>query len=187
MGAWGTKAFESDAGLDVIDAIRRNLPENGELTLQTILKSIKDSDWQQLDDPAIGISHTSPLAVTELIFKIRDGDYSSLDYTDDRNQFENLKSFTADKESLIWLKDYLTENLAAARHNAATSEDPANPYNNWFYEENWVAWQEHMETLIGRLDSLIADDTDLIELKQPMSETMEPAEETLSDEPTISM
>ena len=31
MGCWGITAFESDAGLDAVDFIRNNLPEDGKL------------------------------------------------------------------------------------------------------------------------------------------------------------
>lgn len=156
MGAWRITAFESDAGLDVIDAIRDHLPEDGKLTLQTILESVKSSQWRELDDPQLGNSHTSPLAVTELIFKLRDGLYDDLDYVEqwegDYNLFKDLSTFTADKESLRWLKDYLTENLAAARNYAAL---PFNPNNGWVSREDWEGWQTHMESLIGRLGELL--------------------------------
>lgn len=167
MGAWGITAFESDAGLDVVDAIRKSLPEDGRLTLQTILESVKTSQWRELTDPKLGNSHTSPLAVTELIFRIQDGNYSSLDYEDALSQedkkFKDLSSFTADKESLLWLKDYLIEDLAAARNNAAL---PFNPNNGWFHREDWEGWQSHMESVIERLGELLdrpEDEIDLLE------------------------
>ncbi len=174
MGAWGITAFESDAGLDVVGAIRKSLPEDGRLTLQTILESVKSSQWRELADPQLGNSHTSPLAVTELIFKLQDGQYSDLDYGmeygfDDK-LFKDLLTFTADKESLQWLKDYLTENLTAARNNAAL---PFNPNNGWFHREDWEGWQTHMESVIERLGELLdrpEDEIDLLENGQTQDE-----------------
>ncbi len=183
MGAWGTTAFESDAGLDVVSAIRNSLPDDGRLTLHSILESVKSSEWRDLAEPQLGNSHTSPLAVTELIFRIQDGNYTSLDYEDALSQkdkkFKDLSSFTADKESILWLKDYLTENLKAARNNAATSTDPANPYNGWFYKENWDGWQTHMESLIERLGDLLERPVDEINLLEDG--------QTQADAPTLSM
>lgn len=183
MGAWGITAFESDAGLDVIDSIREELPKDGELTLQNLLEAVQNSRWRELSDPQLGDSHTSPLAVTELIFKIQDGDYAVVDYEDDwakdDNKFQDMSSFTADKESILWLKDYLTETLSAARNNAANSIDPADPYNGWFYKENWEGWQQHMETMIERLGELYARPGDEIDLL--------PAEQMQEDTPALSM
>lgn len=183
MGAWGITAFESDAGLDVIGVIRKGLPKDGRLTLKNLLESLQNSEWSAADDPQLGHSHTSPLAVTELIFKIQDNDYTSVDYEEDwakeYPRFQDLSSFTADKESLLWLKDYLTKNLAAARNNAANYTDPFDPYNGWFYKENWEGWQQHMETMIERLGELYERPGDEIDLF--------PADQEQEDAPTLSM
>ena len=56
MGAWGITAFESDAGLDVIDEIRNRLPKDGRLTLKSLLEYIQNSEWRGLDDPQLGNS-----------------------------------------------------------------------------------------------------------------------------------
>lgn len=183
MGAWGITAFESDAGLDVIGEIRNGLPKDGRLTLKNILEFLQNSEGGAVDDPQLGHSYTSPLAVTELIFKIQDNDYTSVDYEGDwakeYPRFQDLSSFTADKESLLWLKDYLTKNLAAARNNAANYTDPVDPYNGWFYKENWESWQNHMETMIERLGELYERPGDEIDLF--------PADQKQEDVPTLSM
>lgn len=106
-----------------------------------------------------------------------------MDYEEDRAEeylkFQDLSSFTADKESLLWLKDYLTKNLAAARNNAANHTDPFDPYNGWFYKENWEGWQQHMETMIERLGELYERPGDEIDLF--------PADQGQEDTPTLSM
>ena len=40
MGCWGITAFESDAGLDAVDFIRNNLPEDGKLQVQRVLEEL---------------------------------------------------------------------------------------------------------------------------------------------------
>lgn len=186
MGCWGITAFESDAGLDVIGSIRKELPKDGELMLQSLLEAIRSSKWRELSDPQLGDSHTSPLAVAELIFKIQDGDYAAVDYEEDwaknDNKFQGLSSFTADKESILWLKDYLTETLAASRRNAENTEHfdkIFKTYNGWFEEKDWIGWQQHMETMIERLGELYARPGDKIELL--------PLEQMQEDAPVLSM
>ena len=41
MGCWGITAFESDAGLDSVDYIRRSLPKNGSLELGSIIGTLQ--------------------------------------------------------------------------------------------------------------------------------------------------
>ena len=171
MGVWGITAFESDAELDVLDKIRNRLPKDGRLTLKSILEDIHE--WGEIVDPQLGYSPTCPLLVAELIFKIQDNDYSAVDYEWEKEnpKFQELLSFTADKKSLLWLRDYLKENLAAARNNAA---NPANPYNGWYKQKHWEEWQRHMETMIERMGELHenpGDEVELLSVEQTQEDT----------------
>ena len=62
------------------------------------------------------------------------------------------------------MKNYLKENLAAARNNAVNSTDPADPYNGWFEKKDWQEWQRHMETMIERMGELHERSGDEVEL-----------------------
>ena len=41
MGCWGITAFESDAGLDAVDLIRENLPDDGKMNLKTMIRLLQ--------------------------------------------------------------------------------------------------------------------------------------------------
>ncbi len=169
MGCWGITAFESDAGLDAVDYIRHILPEDGELDLGTVIEALKADDVR-LPDTQDAESHSSPMALAEIIVKLVDHDMDSLDYDDEyfagERKFSDLTSFSASKESLRWLRDYLIDTLQSARQWAGREGN----WNGWFEEKNWIGWQEHMATLVGRLDGLLAEQgytIDLLTVNQP--------------------
>ena len=167
MGCWGITAFESDEGLDAVDFIRRNLPDDGKLEAKTMIQLLKDDIWCAPSDTADGESHTSPMAFAEIMVKFLDRDMSGLDYEDaffakDR-KFASLTSFTADRESIQWVRDYLENTLRYSRKEAAHGRK----WGGWYRERDWRHWQAHMEQLISRMDQLLVVSEDTIELIQP--------------------
>ena len=72
MGCWGITAFESDAGLDAISLIRKHLPEQGDVELRQMLAWLKADSWNAPPEVSEGVSHTSPMAVAELIVKFQE-------------------------------------------------------------------------------------------------------------------
>lgn len=168
MGCWGITALESDAGLDAVGVIRDMLPDDGGIRLSQMIEALKADSWSAPDDPALGYSHTSPMALAEIMLNVMDKRLDGLDYGEgwaerDR-KFSALTSFTADKGSIVWVRDYLEQNLAASRRNAVFQARQGKPYGGWFEEKDWIGWQEHMENLISRLDGLIARPEQEIEL-----------------------
>ena len=111
MGCWGITAFESDAGLDAISLIRKHLPEQGDVELRQMLACLKADSWNAPPEVSEGVSHTSPMAVAELIVKFQEKDFSALDGIRGDKKFSSLSSFTASKESLQWVREYLSETL----------------------------------------------------------------------------
>ena len=83
MGCWGITALESDDGLDAVGCIRYNLPKNGQLDLGEMLERLKKDQWNAPRDVKLGCSHTSPMALAEIIVKYLDGDPGSLDYDEE--------------------------------------------------------------------------------------------------------
>ena len=61
MGAWGITAFESDDGQDTIGIIRKNLPKDGVLKLDEIVKLMKKGEFRAYD-ATDGNSHSGPMA-----------------------------------------------------------------------------------------------------------------------------
>ena len=155
MGCWGITAFESDAGLDAISLIRKHLPEQGDVELRQMLAWLKADSWNAPPEVSEGVSHTSPMAVAELIVKFQEKDFSALDAIRGDKKFSSLSSFTASKESLQWVREYLSETLFYSRKCAKEQEKSGVLWGGWFQEWDWKHWQAHMEKLIGRMDELL--------------------------------
>jgi len=174
MGCWGITAFESDAGLDAVSIIRDKLPEDGRLELGKIIEAMRQNEWG-VPDVTDGLSHTGPMALAEIIMKFKDQGISDLDYDEEwaakDNKFSSLTSFTAAKESVQWLRDYLSDTLKYAKENAEfmakQGEHEWDQWGGWFKEENWHGWQNHMSMLIDRLDALLASSESQFELIHP--------------------
>lgn len=170
MGCWGITAFESDAGLDTVELIRRNLPEDGRLELEKIIEILRQDNWSAPPDVTNGESHTSPMALAEIVVKLLDQDMEGLDYTEkwvaQNNKFSSVNSFSTSKESVQWLHDYISDTLKYARENAANGRK----WSGWFQEQDWNGWQKHMEGLIGRLDMLLTFPENSIELALPQEQ-----------------
>ena len=166
MGCWGITAFESDAGLDAVDLIRDNLPDDGKMDLKTMIRLLQEDGLCSPQDVTDGDSHSSPMALAEIIVKFRNKDMTGLDadlYVPKGRKFAFMTSFTADKESIGWLQGYLTDTLKYSRGNAANGRK----WNGWFKENDWNSWQNHMECLIRHMDELLSTSEDTIELIQP--------------------
>lgn len=169
MGCWGITAFESDAGLDSVDYIRRSLPKDGRLELGSIIGALLRNDvW--IPDAKDAESHTSPMALAEIVVKFMDQDIGDLDYDEEwaanDKKFADVTSFSASKISIQWLWEYLSETLKYAKENAEFQAKQGTKWNGWFEEKDWISWQEHMATLIGRLNELLASPDDYIQLIQ---------------------
>ena len=167
MGCWGITAFESDAGLDAVDLIRENLPDDGKMNLKTMIRLLQEDAWCAPQDVTDGDSHTSPMALAEIMVKFLDQDLMGLDHDDpdtakDR-KFASMASFTADKESIGWIKNYLSDTLKFSREDAAQGRK----WGGWFKEQDWISWQVHMESLIGCMDELLSAPGDVVELIKP--------------------
>ena len=187
MGCWGITAFESDAGLDAVDLIRRNLPDDGKLEAKQVIELLKSDIWCAPPDTADGESHTSPMAFAELMVKFLDRDMDGLDDKDvyffEGPKFSTLTSFTADRKSLQWVHDYLMHTLKYSREDAACGKK----WGGWFRERDWINWQTHMEQLIGRMDQLLEVPEDTIELLKYSGQGTEMKEELNGTSSQLSM
>ena len=160
MGCWGITAFESDDGLDAVSCIRAQLPADGKLDLDTILEVLREDTWNAPGSPEESGSHTSPMALAEIIVKFLDGEAVELDPKSPalacEKNFADVTSFTASKAGIQWVRDYLSDTLRAHRADALNGRARA----GWFKETDWVGWQSHMELLIGRLDAVMQTTND---------------------------
>lgn len=168
MGCWGITAFESDAGLDAVAFIRKNLPKDGKLELENMIKVLQQDEWNAPPDVTDAESHTSPMVLAEILVKFLDQDIGSLDdngeWAAEDNKFAAITSFAASKESILWVRDYVFDTLRHAKEHSEFSEKYGEKWNGWFEEKNWVGWQEHMEALVSRLDILVVSTESHMEL-----------------------
>lgn len=171
MGCWGITAFESDAGLDAVGCIRENLPEDGCLNLENMIEVLEADEWSRPPDATEGVSHSSMMALAEVTLKLREGDLQGLDYEDewekDEKKFSAITSIYADRESVQWLKEYLSDTLRYSRENAKQEAKIGRHGNGWYKEQDWTSWQAHMEKLIGSIDELLQMPEEEIRLPSP--------------------
>lgn len=163
MGCWGITAFESDAGLDAVGFIRETMLKDGRMELGEIIKALQKEAWYAPPEASEGVPHTSPMALAEIIVKFLDGNREGMDDNWDdvpERKFGNITSFTASRESLQWLRDYISDSLKYAKENAVKG----NNWGGWFEKKNWIGWQNHMEKLVSCLDELLSSGENCMEL-----------------------
>lgn len=187
----GNTTFESDAGLDAVGSIRRNLPEDGKLELRKIIEALRQDEWNAPPDITDAESHTSLMTLAEILVKFLDQDIDSLEYDEEwaaeDNKYSAITSFTASGESVRWLRDYVYDMLQHAKENAEFRAKYGEHWGSWREEKNWIGWQEHMTTLVSRLDILLASPGSHIELipsqEQENGPAMEPGNDGKNDSP----
>ena len=98
---------------------------------------LKADSWNAPPEVSEGVSHTSPMAVAELIVKFQEKDFSALDGIRGDKKFSSLSSFTASKESLQWVREYLSETLFYSRKSAKELEKSGVLWGGWFQVRDW--------------------------------------------------
>lgn len=173
MGCWGITAFESDVGLDAVEFIREGIPSDGKMELGEIIGEMQREECR-VYDVADGLAHSGPMALTEVIIKLIDQDFSDLDcYVDsdgEQKRFGAITSFVATKESIQWLRDYISDTLKFAKEKDGFSQNRG----GWLKEKDWQDWQDHMVTLVSRLNALLAFPEDRIELSKLQGQKKDP-------------
>ena len=184
MGCWGITAFESDEGLDAVEFIRRRLPEDGKLDLETLVEALKRDSWNAPPEVETAGSHTSVMALAELILRFVDGKVKSLDYDGEwgkeDHKFDSITSFTANREMVRWIRNYLFDTLHHVKKHAGSQTEDGRKWGGWFEEKSWIGWQEHMAELVSRLDTLLEfseAEIELIPLQSPEDQEMENSRE----------
>lgn len=169
MGCWGITAFESDDGLDSVEFIRKNISSDGKLELGKIIEMMQRENYR-LYEVTDGVSHSCPMALAEVIVKLTGQDFSDLDYDEEwaknKSKFSSITSFPASKESLQWLRDYLSDTLKYAKESAEFFQN----WGGWFKEIDWHGWQDHMLTLVSHLDTFLDSPGNQIELLKPQQQ-----------------
>ncbi|KMW12510.1 DUF4259 domain-containing protein [Enterocloster citroniae] len=184
MGCWGITAFESDEGLDAVEFIRESLPEDGKLELEALLEALKQDSWNAPPEVETAGSHTSVMALAELMLKFVNGKVKSLDYDGEwgkeDHKFDSITSFTAHRDTIQWIRNYIFDTLLNVKKHAIFQAENGEKWGGWFEEKNWIGWQEHMAELVSRLDILLEPSEaviELIPLQSPEDQEMENSRE----------
>ena len=184
MGCWGITAFESDEGLDAVEFIRESLPEDGKLELEALLEALKQDSWNAPPEVETAGSHTSVMALAELMLKFVTGKVKSLDYDGEwgkeDHKFDSITSFTAHRDTIQWIRNYIFDTLLNVKKHAIFQAENGEKWGGWFEEKNWIGWQEHMAELVSRLDILLEPSEaviELIPLQSPEDQEMENSRE----------
>ena len=157
MGAWGYKALESDEGLDVVDFMSEYIskkPEQQiELTLSELVASMKVDGFfgKNFDEIEFFYDH-SAMALAELYFNFQDN--GELEYDNEyehRNLRKRIKSFTADKISLEFLRQYLVD----IRDEKPEKYGGREIVELWRESKDWDNWKANLMFLIERLEKEI--------------------------------
>ena len=173
MGTWGHRALESDAGLDVTDELRDYAKNRTEFKLNEIIRDL-GPDGQRLYgkdfenfDYIESFHDNTAIALTELYFMFQDsgafkGNYEDFpngytsppEYYDVDHEMHNIKSFTADEDSLKFLLRYLVD-----IRDKVPDEDGEREYVELIRTSPHIGyfeiWQKHLHHLISRLEKEI--------------------------------
>lgn len=152
MGAWGIKALESDEGLDVLNILENEyVPEHPVMDLGEVIQLMKEQTMlgKELSQIDFLFDNTA-MALAELYFQWKD--HGRFDYNSGENVWRKVTGFTADKDALAFLLRQLTD----IKNEVPDEDGIRESVELWKNEgggEIDPAWLEHLNWLIGRLDS----------------------------------
>lgn len=107
------------------------------------------------------------MALAEILVEFIDEGLGELDYEEgaaDDNKFSTIILMIAPRESIQWLRDYLSNTLSSNRENAVLRANHVEKWGVWFEEKDWIHWQEDMSSLIKRLNAMLGSMGSSIEL-----------------------
>ena len=139
-------------------AVSENICQrDGKVKLEDIIDSLKKDLWNHPQDIKEGYTHTSPMMLAEVMVKFLDGEAAELDFyglcESKSVRFSGISSFTADKQSVQYLQEYLSEHLKYKRQMDDFGEKYGEKWGGFVKELDWIEWQGHMEFLIHRMQS----------------------------------
>ena len=109
MGSWGFMALESDNGLDVIDFLKEHIPNDLNLKLSEIISDFKGELLGESFDDIDFLYDNTAIAIAELYFMFKDTNELDFDDDDKEMSLKNIKTFTANKDSLKYILKYLMD------------------------------------------------------------------------------
>lgn len=117
--------------------------------------------------------------------KFLDGETAELDFYDlcesKSVRFSGISSFTADKESIQYLQEYLSEHLKYKHQMDDFGEKYGEKWGGFVKEPDWIEWHGHMEFLIHRMNLMLASNEEFGELMDMQYSGEENLQKQLAD------
>lgn len=162
MGAWGHKALDSDAGLDVVDLISDYISSKYAntkqvfLTLSELIEVMRDKGFFGETFTEIDFYFdNSAMALTELYLMFKTTGF--LDYEDEDNEALDLKkrvkAFAGDPESFDFLLHYLRD----IQNEVPDEDEEREIVELWKESENYSEWKENLDYLVSAIEAEISN------------------------------
>lgn len=148
MGAWGIKALESDAGLDVIDFLEDFYKDKTTLVLSDIIVAFIIEGFLGKTRAEIDFYFdNTAVALAELYLMFQEAGELDYDHEEEGVSLRKKTMFVADAESLELLFQYLMD-----IKNEKPDEDGEREYVElWKDSPSYEQWKAHLEHLIIEL------------------------------------
>ena len=139
--------------MDVLDFLEENIPENFEFRLSEILPLMKQDGLLGKNFEDIDFLYDScAIALAELFFMFKDNgkyDFPIVfhEEEDSYGTLSDIKSFTADKNSL----EYLWKCLTDIKDEVPDTNGRREIVDLWRKSDEWENWQNNLNGLIERI------------------------------------
>ncbi len=152
MGAWGIKALESDAGLDVIDFLEVYYDGKKDLILSEIIELFLKEDFLSNDENNIDFLYdNSAISLAELIIMFNKNGEFDYDNENDNLSLRKKKTFKIDQNSIKFILKYLSD-----IKNEKPDEDGIREYVElWKESDSYDKWRQHLDNLILDLSDIL--------------------------------
>ena len=151
MGSWGYMALESDNGLDVIEFLNENIPNDLNFKLSEIISDFKGELLGESFDDIDFLYDNTAIAIAELYFMFKDTNKLDFDDDDKEMSLKNIITFTANKDSLEYILKYLMDIKNNVPDKKGGREIVELNIDN-------KEWNNHLDELILRMNEEIFDD-----------------------------
>lgn len=149
MGAWGIKALESDAGLDVIDFLEDYYNSKENLVLSEIITQFLKEGFLTEDKNDIDFYYdNSIMSLAELVIMFTENRELDYDNEDENRSLRKKRTFKIDMKSLEFILQYLVD-----IKNEKPDENGEREYVElWKKSDFYEDWKRHLESLITKVD-----------------------------------
>lgn len=144
MGAWGVKALESDAGLDVVDFLETFYKGKTRLVLSDIIVAFIIEGFLGKTRAEIDCYFdNTAIALTELYLMFQEAGELDYDHEDERISLRKKTAFVSDPESLELLFQYLMD----IKNEKPDEDGERESVELWKDSPSYEKWKAHLENL----------------------------------------